>query len=410
MKISKRVAAATIAGALLAGIAAVPADAASASTITIWADQNRKNFTVGAVTAWAKANKVTIKWVVKDFGAQTLRDTFKAAVQAGNAADVLIGPHDWTGDLVASGQIGTVSLGAAKSAINPGASAGFAASGKQYGVPLYQENIALVRNVHVMAASSKKLSDYIDKGLEIQSWDPNGDPYHWNYFLSSFGISEYKRDKAGAWTTTPNLGGAGGTAYANWLANTAPKIKGIKAGWNDLVCALQTGEVAAWITGPWSTNADNLFKDNTACPGHALTAADVAVDVMPSAGGKTASQFLGANGMFKSVKVAKQKNALRVGQLLAYMGSKAAGESIYKLGGVIPTNLNAQAKALKSNKILAGFAAAGKNAIAMPSFAFQDSVFQAIGKTERNIALGKSTDPAGDWAAMVTAVNALTKG
>ena len=409
MKISKRVAAATIAAAVLAGIAVVPAQAADASTITIWTDKQRQNSTKDTIAKWATDNGVTIKWVIKDFGAQQLRDTFKAAVQAGNDADLLIGPHDWTGDLVASGQIGTVALGTAAATLNAGAKAGFASAGQQYGLPLYQENIALVRNVHVMPKASTKLADYIKKGLEVQSWDPNGDPYHYNVFLSSFGISEYKRDKAGAWTTTPNLGGANGAKYAKWLATTGKKLKGAKSSWNQLICALQTGAVAGWVTGPWSTNTDNLFKDNSVCPGYALKPTDIAVDVIPSAGGKTASQFLGANGVFKSVKVASAANALNVGKLIAYLGTKAAQVDFYNAGGVVPANKDAQAEALAYNPILKGFAKAGTNAIAMPSFAFQDAVFQAIGKTERNIVLGKSKNPTADWAAMAKAVAGLTK-
>ena len=408
MKIYKSAVATAIAGVVMATLSVVPAHA-DPNTITIWTDSNRQNATQTAIEDWATANSVTIKWVIKDFGAQTLRDTFKAAVQAGNDADLLIGPHDWTGDLVASGQIGTVSLGAAAAGLNAGARAGFAAAGSQYGMPLYQENIALVRNVHVMSKASKNLSDYIKKGLEVQSWDPNGDPYHWNVFLSSFGISEYTRDKAGAWTGKQNLGGTKGAAYAKWLSTTGRKIKGPKSSWDQLICALQTGQVAGWVTGPWATNTDNLFKSNAACPGYQLKPTDVAVDPIPSAGGKTASQFLGANGVFKSVKVASADNALNVGKLIAYLGTSAAQQSIYTHGTVIPANLAAQKAALAYNPLLKGFAVAGANAIAMPAFSYQDAVFQAIGKTERNIWLGKSTNPAKDWAAMAKAVAALTQ-
>jgi arabinogalactan oligomer/maltooligosaccharide transport system substrate-binding protein len=406
VKISTRGIAAAIATAGLLFTGLVPASAAddAATTVTIWTDKTRHEAVGPTLAKLATKNGLTIKWVEKEFG--ELKDLAIAAIPKGTGPDLIIGPHDWTGSLVAAGVLGTVTLGANSSQLNTGAKAGFAATGKQYGVPLYQENIAIVRNKKVAPTAAKSFDELLKKGLQIQSWSPNGDAYHWQAIMSSFGASEYKRDAAGAWTKTVNLGGAAGEAYAKWLADNKGKIKGYNRTWDQLRCDLAQGKVAYWLSGPWAVG--NLTELPAACKGSELKASDIAIDVIPSAGGKTVSQFLGANGVFKSVKVAAAANSVAAGQILTYLGGGQAQLDIYNEKAFLPAHKAALAVA-SADPIVKGFGAAGKNAVPMPSFAFQQSVFDKVGLTERNIYTGKSKDPVKDWNAMVAAVKKLVK-
>ena len=204
------------ASALVAGTVA-PAYAVDENTVTIWTDKTRAEAVKPTLTKFATKNGLTIKFVEKEFG--TLRDAVIAAIPQGTGPDIIIGPHDWTGELVAAGVVSTVNLGANSAKLNKGAKAGFASAGKQYGVPMYIENIAIVRNVKKAPKAAKNWAELTKDGaLQIQSWDPNGDAYHFQALLSSFGLSEYTRDSAGAWTKTVNLGGANGDKYAKFLA------------------------------------------------------------------------------------------------------------------------------------------------------------------------------------------------
>ena len=72
------------------------------STITIWADNDRKAAVTQLANQWAQARGATANVVVHDFG--KIRDDL-GTVAAGEAPDVIMGAHDWTGQLAANGLV-----------------------------------------------------------------------------------------------------------------------------------------------------------------------------------------------------------------------------------------------------------------------------------------------------------------
>src|SRR5262249_31479970 len=90
--------------------------AAKASTITIWADNHRKAAVTQLATQWANARGATVNVVFHDFG--KIRDDL-GTVAAGEAPDVIMGAHDWTGQLAANGLVVPLVLSAATKAQFP---------------------------------------------------------------------------------------------------------------------------------------------------------------------------------------------------------------------------------------------------------------------------------------------------
>jgi len=76
-----------------------PAQAATKNLI-IWADSGKAPAVKKAIAPWATANGVTVNVVVKDFG--KVRDELITAGPKGLGPDILVGPHDWLGSVVAS--------------------------------------------------------------------------------------------------------------------------------------------------------------------------------------------------------------------------------------------------------------------------------------------------------------------
>src|SRR4051794_4004847 len=96
---------ATTALAAVAGTAsAAPAagTSASATTIRIWADGNRKAAVERVAGAWARSRGVNVDVVLKEFG--DIR-TNLSTVTGDAAPDVIVGAHDWTGELAAGGLV-----------------------------------------------------------------------------------------------------------------------------------------------------------------------------------------------------------------------------------------------------------------------------------------------------------------
>jgi arabinogalactan oligomer/maltooligosaccharide transport system substrate-binding protein len=397
MKILKRTAAlaavAVAATALLA--VSVPAQAAT-STVTIWGDQNTHDAIFPSLSKWAKTNKITVNYVVKDFG--QLRAQSITAIPTGSGPDIIAGAHDWTGKLLGAGVIAPVSLGANAKNFSKEALSGFSVYGKLYGVPSWTENIALVYNknkVSKPAATSAEWKKAIADGtVEVGFNATNGDPYHFAALDTSFGLSQYKRLN-GAWTSQIGEGGAAGANFANWLA-AADGGKALNSGnsgdWDTLNGQLQdpNSKVAYWITGPWAISAleaDHAYG-KPAVKTTALKASEIGVTVFPSVGGSAVHQFSGVRGYWESVKVPGSAKALVVGKVLNALAGSDIQTAIYKLKQLIPANQISVAKV--TDPILLGFGKAGKAAYPMASFVFQDTTWSTLGKAEAAIISGNT--------------------
>ena len=148
MKIRKSSIAAAVATLAAGSMLAVSTPAiANTPTLLVWVDSQRVATFKPSVDAWAKANGVTVTLTGKDYG--SVRDQMKTAVPAGTGPDLLIGAaHDWTGSLAAAGVLRPITVSAATSAsLATNATQAFLFGGKQYGLPFYTENVALVRNL-----------------------------------------------------------------------------------------------------------------------------------------------------------------------------------------------------------------------------------------------------------------------
>ena len=226
MKIRKSSIAAAVATLATGAMLAVSTPAIAATpTLLVWVDSARKATFATPVADWAKANGVTVTLTGKDFG--QLRDSLKTVVPAGTGPDLVIGaPHDWTGNLAAAGVLRPVNLSAATSStLASNALAGFLFGGKQYGVPFYTENIALVRNLKKAPKAPTTGAQIKDGELVIGYSATGGDPYHFYPVQSSFGAPVFESTSKG-WTSTLGMDGAAGTAFAKYLATKGQKFFG----------------------------------------------------------------------------------------------------------------------------------------------------------------------------------------
>ena len=193
MKIRKSSIAAAVATLAVGSMLAVSTPAIAATpTLLVWVDSARKTTFAAPVADWAKANGVTVTLTGKDFGA--VRDAMKTAVPAGTGPDLLIGAaHDWTGNLAAAGVLRPVSVSVATSSqLASNAMQAFLFGGKQYGLPFYTENIALVRNLKAAPKAPTSAATIKNGELQIGYSATGGDPYHFYPVQSSFGAPVFE--------------------------------------------------------------------------------------------------------------------------------------------------------------------------------------------------------------------------
>src|SRR4051812_4902437 len=251
--------------------AGAPNAAAATPSLRVWTDKDRHAAVDDVVGAWAKTKGLQVEVVEKDFG--KIRDDLKT-VQPESAPDVIIGAHDWTGQLAADGLVVPLNPTAATRAQFPSyALAAFSygtAVKRLYGAPVALENIGLVVNTKLAkvpttfaqlqteALAFKKkakgnLAIAVPQGAA-------GDAYHMYPFFSGLGGYVFGVNKAG------NLDPSDiGVANKKFLVN-APMIdtwnkSGLinsKVDYGVAKDSFLKGKAAFWITGPWE--ADTLKK------------------------------------------------------------------------------------------------------------------------------------------------------
>ena len=118
----------------------------------------------------------------------------------GDGPDIIIGAHDWLGELVANGVVEPLDLSAVADGFNPVAVEAFTYEGQTYGLPYAVENIALVRNTDLVPEAPATFEELETIALQLKSEGtvetcpgdpagPHGDPYH-NYPMYS-GVGGY---------------------------------------------------------------------------------------------------------------------------------------------------------------------------------------------------------------------------
>ena len=390
----RSLATAVVLAVAVSGVIVAPSFAADATgkTVTIWsgATSAKDDEQTPIIAAWAKTQGITINVVYK----KDIRNEFIKAVPEGKGPDLMVGAHDWTGQLVGAGVVAPIVIGSLGNQFSKDMKSGFTIGGKLYGMPIYSENIALIWNKRDSKDPSgmtmaQLIASKPGLAMPIQKSSANGDPYHMSAISSSFGLSQFTRNSSG-WTKTVGFTGTGVDAYATWLVENGQKLVATD-GWDKSACHIQNGGYA--ISGPWMYN--HAQDTISGCAGKPLTKAEIGIANIPSTGGKTVHQFSGVYGYWQSVKVAGAKNSVNVGKVLRYIGGADFQVAFQKKASNIPAN--ADARAQLTDKNLTAFGAAGVNAYPMASWVFLDTVWAKIGQAEQALVWGTATGNPGDF-------------
>jgi arabinogalactan oligomer/maltooligosaccharide transport system substrate-binding protein len=391
--------------ALVASAAALtPATSGATTQITVWADNDRAAAVTSVLGAWGKKNGATITVVKKGFG--DIRDGLKT-VDTKNAPDLIVGAHDWVGELSANGSIVPIRASRTLTSKFPQyALDAFSypnAKGVKilYGAPIALENVALAVNT-ALAKVPTSFADLERQALAFQSKAagnvglgvPN-DPYHYYPFLSGLCGYLFGRDAKGNLSTSDF-----GIANSRLLANVNQVD-----GWNvsGLLSWKVTGDIAQsaflagkspfWVTGPW--NADLIKKS-----GLKVRLVQVPKNSCASV------PFLGVQGFMLS-KFAKTRGTETQARAIVefLMGSKAQSDFAL-INGRAPANNDAAASV--NDPILKQFGAASTGGVPMPNIPEMSSVWSDMGKMwENSLKGGNATSARGNFRTAEKNIKAL---
>jgi len=381
---------------VLAAIAAsVATGAHKATVIRIWTDADRKAAVEKVAGAWATSRGVDIEVVQKDFG--KIRDDLKT-VQPETAPDVIVGAHDWTGQLAADGSVLPLVVPKSTLKLFPSYSTNAFSYGtavkRLYGVPVALENIGLVVNKN-LAPVPKTFKQLETAALKFQKKASGnigiavpqgaaGDAYHMYPFFSGLCGYVFGTNKAG------NLDASDiGLANPKFLKNASLIDKWNKEGLlNSKIDygigkdAFLKGNAAYWITGPWES--DTLKKS-----GLKYTIAPFP-NIVP---GCQSVPFLGVQGFmvtkFSTVHGTESAAKDLVAGYLTRADSQAA---LAAANGRFPANTDAGK--LVTDPVLRLFGKASVGGVPMPNIPQMSSVWSELGGAWVKATKGADATPA----------------
>jgi len=348
--------------------------AQEAPALTIWADETRAAVIEELGAGFEEEYGVTLNVQQLAFG--DIRDQLRVAGPAGEGPDVIVGAHDWLGELVLNGLLSPVDLGDAAADFSEVAINAFSYDGTLYGVPYATENIAFFYNTDLVEtppatwAEVRTLSEEImDSGAADYGYiRQEGDPYHFFPIQTAFGGYVFGIGDDGAYDPTDvGIDAPGSIAALQWLQDMV-KDGLIPTGLDGVAAEtlFQDGSAAMYITGPW-----NIQKFVDAGLNFAIAPAIPAGEE----GGEPGKPFIGAQGFM--VSAFSENPLLAQAFLTEFVASEEVQLALYEKGNRTPALLSAMEQV--EDPYLAALGEAGAVGLPMPAIPEMSAVWTAWG-------------------------------
>ncbi len=369
--------------------------------IRIWADNTRKP-ALDQVEATFE-EEYGVELLIEEVGFGNIRSNFLIAGPAGEGPDIIVGAHDWLGELVSSGLLAPVDLGDLADQFTPASISAFSYDGELYGLPNATENVAFFINTDLVPECPASWEEVYQISADLHAADESqygfvrmeGDPYHFYPIQTAFGGYVFGRDDAGAYDPTQvGVGDPGSIAAGQWFERmVAEGLQPPAVTWDIQHEMFEDGSAAMQVTGPWSTQ-------RTVDSGIPFQICNLPSD---TAEGKP---FLGAQGFM--VSAFSRDPLLAQIFLTEFVATPEVMQAFYDTDPR-PSAFLPVLEQLDDEYIQA-FGQAGVNADPMPAIPEMSSVWEAWGNAVVLIAQGADTAENAFTTAQEQIINAISGG
>ncbi|MDA2813452.1 maltose ABC transporter substrate-binding protein [Nocardiopsis sp. RSe5-2] len=366
----------------------------AAGGLVIWADPERTDVLQPFAEEFGEANGVRVE--VQSLPVDDIQGDFVTAHEAGSGPDILVGAHDWIGNLVQNGSIDPVQLpGDAAERFDEGAIDAVTYQGQLYGVPYAMESLMLVRNTELAPEAPATVEEMVETGTALKEdgevkevlglqVSQTGDPFHLQPFYSSAGGYLFGTDDEG--DPDPSDLGVGTDASVEAMEKVAELgedgdgalKRSIDA---DNVNALfERGETPYFVTGPWSLAG---IKD---------AGVDYAISPVPGFEGMDeARPFLGVQSFF--VASGGENKVLAEEFIVNNVAQPELATALYEADPRPPALLEVFEAAEADDPDLSAMMEAAEQAEPMPAIPEMSAIWDPFGKAQAAVIGGE--DPAG---------------
>lgn len=362
------------------------APAASGGELVIWADPKRAEALAPFGQEFGAANGVEVKI---ETISEDLQTNFVTASQAGSAPDVVVGAHDWIGNLVQNGAIDPVQL-ADPAAFSPTSISAVTFNGQVYGTPYAVENVALICNTDLVPAAPTTVEELVATGkalvddgkadqILVQQVGQNGDVYHMQPLLTSAGGGLFGVDASG--TVDPTqviIDSPESIAAMEKIAALGEEGAGAltrSIGAENAIATFTAGKAPCIITGPWAI-AD-------------IEKAGIPYDINPIPGfegGTAPAPFIGTQAFYVASK--GDNKALAQEFVTNYAATPEVQVALYEAEPRRPALLAAQEIVAAKDPNLTKFEQAGANGVPLPAIPQMAAIWDPVGKAQAAIVGG----------------------
>jgi arabinogalactan oligomer / maltooligosaccharide transport system substrate-binding protein len=354
-------------------------------TLVIWADDQRTAALKPFADKFSAANgvKVQVQAISKD-----LQTTFVTASQSGKGPDIVVGAHDWIGNMVQNGAIDPVQLtDQQKSQFADIALKAVTFNGQTYGVPYAIENLALIRNTDLAPSAPATIDDLVTAGKALKAGGKvtnimslqvgqTGDAYHIYPLFTSAGGYLFGTKSNGDYDASDlGVGSPKSVAAFNKIRALGEKGAGaltrsITA--DNAIPTFTSKKTAFLISGPWA------IPD--------IKKAGIHYDITPVpafAGGGPAQPFVGVQAFYVA---SKGKNKALANEFVTnYLTQPDLQVALYQANPRPPALTAAFDQVKTTDPDLAKFMDAGKGGAVLPAIPQMAAIWDPFGKAEAAI-------------------------
>ncbi len=341
-------------------------------SLLIWADETRAGVIEELGAAFEEEYGVDL--VVQQVGFGDIRDQLRIAGPAGEGPDIIIGAHDWIGELVTNGLLAPVDLGDKAADFADVAIRAFSWDGELYGVPYAIENVGFFYNTDLVETPPATWDEVVEMSREIMDSGAaeygfirqEGDPYHFYPIQTAFGGYIFGLDENGNYTAddvgVDNEGSIAALEFIQGLLKDGLMPSGLDGGAAEAL--FMDGQAAMYITGPWNIGK---FSDE---------GVPFAIAPIPAGpNGDPGRPFIGAQAFM--VSAFSENPLLAQAFLTEFIASEDVQLALYEKGNRAPALLSAQEKV--EDPYLAALAEAGAVGMPMPAIPAMSAVWSAWG-------------------------------
>ncbi|MBN2471686.1 MAG: extracellular solute-binding protein, partial [Anaerolineae bacterium] len=245
---------------LIVGSFAPMAIAQDETALVVWADDTRAPILAEVGAAFTEEFGVDV--IVQEMGFGDIRDGLKVAGPAGEGPDIIIGAHDWLGELVINGLLAPMDLGEKAAEFFAPAVDAFTYDGVLYGMPYATENVAFIYNPELVETAPATWTEVMEISMALQESgaaeygyvERTNDPYHFMPLMSAFGGYVFGRDENGAYNPADvgldSEGAIAGGAFLQSMVEAG--LMPTDVDYDVVHTMFEGGQAAMIVTGPWA--------------------------------------------------------------------------------------------------------------------------------------------------------------